>query len=124
MERGLLDRPAPRRDTPVTSPVPLRLLDHALDRDLAHACALVGAATGAGTQVILETTAGAHPVDLFWAACDARAAQLCDRYGVELWLVEEQGQIRIRIERYQADDAVVAARTGRAGWWRRLRRRD
>ncbi len=118
MEHGLLDRPSPHRNTPELSSVPLRLLDAALDRELTRACALVGRATGAGTQVILSADVGMHPVDLFWAACDTRAAQLCNQYGVELWLVEEHGQVRIRIEQYQANSPVVTRSRWHA-WWRR-----
>lgn len=118
MELGLLDRPSPRRNTSVLSSVPLRRLDSTLDRELIRACALVGRATGAGTQVILSADVGAHPVDLFWATCDTRAAQLCNQYGVELWLVEEHGQVRIRIEQYQANGPVVTRSRWHA-WWRR-----
>lgn len=121
-ERGLLDRPSPRRNTSVLSSVPLRLLDSALDRELTRACALVGRATGAGAQVILSADVGAHAVDLFWAACDTRAAQLCNQYGVELWLVEEHGQVRIRIEQYQANSPVITRSRWHA-WWRRWLRR-
>lgn len=122
MERGLLDRPSPQRNTSVRSAVPLRLLDSALDRELTQACALVGRATGTGTQVILSADVGAHPVDLFWAACDTRAAQLCNQYGVELWLVEEHGQVRIRIERYRANSPVTTRLRWRARWRRWLGR--
>lgn len=118
MARGLLDRPSPHQDTSVTSPIPLRLLDRALDRELTRSCALVGRASGAGTQVILSTDAGMHPMPLFWVSCNARAAELCDKYGVELLLVEEDGRVRIRIDRYQASDRVSIARSRWLGWWR------
>lgn len=122
MERGLLDRPSQHHNDAeaVTSPVPLRLLDRALDREFTRACALVGAAAEAGTQVILTANAGAHPVALFWAACDARAAQLCDRYGVELLLIEEHGQVQIRIDRYQPPGPVATTRWRWLSWchWR------
>lgn len=123
MARGLRDRAATRAEGIAAAPPPLRLLDRALDRDLAAACALVGRAVGPGTQVVLEAAVGAHPVALFWAACDVRAAELCDRYGVELLLVEEGGRVRIRIDQYHAADPGPPARHGRRAWWRRWRDR-
>lgn len=118
MTRGLLDRAAARADGIATSPPPLRLLDRALDRELTDACALVGRVTGTGAQVILEATVGAHPVALFWAACDERAAELCNRYGVELLLVEEGGRVRIRIDQYHAADPGPPPRLRWRAWWR------
>lgn len=116
MVRGLLDR-APAREVGVAAvPTPLRLLDRALDRDLARACALVGGAAGAQARAILEADVGAHPVPVFWAACDVRAAELCDTYGVELLLVEEDGQVRIRIDRYHPADPGPAHPGWHARW--------
>ncbi len=111
MVRQLLDRAPAREGGVAPVPTPLRLLDRALNRELARACALVGAASGTAAQVILEADVGAHPVPLFWAACDVRAAQLCDRYGVELLLVEENGRVRIRIDRHQANRSDAAPRS-------------
>jgi hypothetical protein len=115
MGHGLVDRAAPRRELPVAVLVPLRLLDRALERELTRACALVGRASGARAQVILATEAGPYPVDLLWAACDVRAAELCDEYGVEMLLVEEDGQVRIRIDRYLAPESASRSRWHR--WW-------
>lgn len=116
MAHGLLDRAA-RADAAATPPPPLRLLDRALDRQLTEACALVGRAVGTGTRVILEADVGAHPVPLFWAACDVRAAELCNKYEVELLLVEEDGRVRIRIDRYHATELGPPSRRGRRAWW-------
>lgn len=120
MTRGLLDRASSRAEGIATPPPPLRLLDRTLERELTAACALVGRATGTGTQVILEAAVGAHPVALFWAACDVRAAELCDKYGVELLLVEEDGRVRIRIDQYHAADPGPPPRS-RWHTWRRWR---
>jgi hypothetical protein len=117
MVRGLLDRAPAHEDRVAPVPPPLRLLDRALDRELARACALVGGASGAGAQVILEAAVGAHPVAVFWAACDVRAAELCDTYGVELLLVEEDGRVRIRIDQYHATDPSPRPWWGRRTWW-------
>lgn len=118
MTRGLLDRASSRAEGIAAPPPPLRLLDRALDRELTNACALVGRAVGTGTQVLLEAAVGAHPVTLFWAACDVRAAELCNKYGVELLLVEEDGWIRIRIDQYHAADPGSPSRSRRHAWWR------
>lgn len=115
MERGLLERSthdSPARGAP---PTPLHLLDRALDRELTRACALVGEAAGA--QVILAAPVGPHPIPLFWEACNARAAQLCDQYGVELLLVEEGGQLRIRIDKDHATAHRAASPSRWFGWW-------
>lgn len=117
MARGLLDRAASRAEGIAPPPPPLRLLDRALDRELTAACALVGRAVGTGTRVILEAAIGAHPVALFWVACDVRAAELCNKYGVELLLVEENGQVRIRIDQYRAADPGPSSWWGRRAWW-------
>ena len=123
MDPELLDRTEPRVATPLAPPVPLRLLDPALDRDLTLACALVGQASSADAEVILVGDAGTHPVPLYWAACNALAARLCARYGVEILLAEEHGRVRMRIERYRAPGSSVgpemAAPRPRRPWLRR-----
>ena len=124
MGHGLVDRASPRRDMPAVSPPPLRLLDRALDRELTRACVLVGRASGTLTQVILSTEVGQHPVDLLWAACDVRAAELCDEYGVEMLLVEEDGRVRIRIDRYLASAPCPVPRSRWRRWWCRWCRRS
>jgi hypothetical protein len=118
MARGLLDRASSRAEGLATPPPPLRLLDRALDRELTDACALVGRAVGTGTQVILEAAVGAHPLPLFWAACDVRAAELCNKYGVELLLVEEDGRVRVRVDQYHAAAPGSPPRSRWYAWWR------
>src|SRR5262245_49592259 len=101
-DRELLTMPGPAARDVGVPPVPLGTLDGDLDRQFARACALVAQAAPYGARADLVTTAGRHPVPQFWAACDARAAQLCNRYGVEILLVEEAGEVRIRIEHHTA----------------------
>jgi hypothetical protein len=121
MARGLLEQSAPGGTVGGTPPPPLHLLDRALDRELTRACALVGEAAGAQAQVILAASAGSHPIPLLWEACNARAAQLCDQYGVELLLVEEDGQLRIRIDKAPGAARRPAAPSRWFSWWRRRR---
>lgn len=121
MERGLLERSAPHGTARGTPPTPLHLLDRALDRELTRACALVGEAAGAQAQVILATSVGTHPIPLFWEACNARAAQLCDQYDVELLLVEEGGHLRIRIDKDHATARRPAPPSRWFDWWHRWR---
>lgn len=121
MERGLLERSAPGGMARGTPPTPLHLLDRGLDRELTRACALVGEASGAAAQVILAVDVDTHPIPLFWEACNARAAQLCDQYGVELLLVEEGGHLRIRIDKARATARRPAPPSRRFDWWHRWR---
>src|SRR4051794_36824453 len=85
----------------------LAQLDGELDRRFTLACSLVGQPEGRWAQVTLVADAGERAAAQLWQACNARAAQLCSEYGVEVLLVEEEGQLRIRIERYHGPDQVA-----------------
>jgi hypothetical protein len=127
MDREALGRPEPPTSTvEVALPAPGHL-DGDLDRRLTLACSLVGRPEGRWAQVTLVVDASERAVPEFWDACNARVAQLCNEYGVEGLLVEEAGQVRIRIERYhgpnQADEPREPDRAteGHAHWpWTRL----
>lgn len=81
-------------------PVALAMLDPLLDRQLAAACRSVGDPACGCTEVAIFATLGAHDPDVYWAACDARTAELALDCGVEIWLAQEDaaGAIRIRVE--------------------------
>ncbi|HEX5503895.1 MAG TPA: hypothetical protein VFW96_14820 [Thermomicrobiales bacterium] len=133
---------APPRAAPTSAP-PLARLAPALDRHLADACRLVAAApTIATTVALVADLDDALDADTAWLACDRRVAELVQEYGVEVWLAQEDQQVRVRIERYEpalpplpasapvpargdaagapADVAPPAARrwAGLRRWWR------
>jgi hypothetical protein len=91
---------APPRPTPVTAP-PLARLEPDLDRQLADACRLVAAASTIATTVTLVADLTSGDEDTAWLACDRRVAELVHEYGVEVWLAQEELQVRIRIEQYE-----------------------
>lgn len=130
---------APPRAAPTSAP-PLARLAPTLDQHLADACRLVAAApTIATTVALVADLDDALDADTAWLVCDRRVAELVQEYGVEVWLAQEDQQVRVRIERYEPalpplpappparDDAAVATAdvapaarrwAGLRHWWR------
>lgn len=105
---------APPRATPAAAP-PLARLEPALDRQLADACRLVAAAPAIATTVTLVADLTSRDADTTWLACDRRVAELVHEYGVEVWLAQEELQVRIRIEPYEPTLPPLPAPTPEQG---------
>lgn len=101
--------------------------DAALEAEFATACRLVTRPVGEPTSVTLVVEAKEPGDDAFWAALNARVAELAWQYGVEIWLALDGTEIRARIRPYQpepppAPRALTAAPStdraerGRLGW--------
>ena len=113
MGPDLADRPPEITLTIAAAPGPL--LDRALAWQLDWACRTVAEPARARPRVEFVVDAGGRDPDAFWRAANARAAELCWAYRVEVLLVQEGGELRIVVERHEpAESGATAAAEERA----------